>query len=84
MFFLIGWRTKAKVVGQVDRTCTKCARSTVQTVVKTRKWLTLFFVPTIPLSGDNQVVRCNVCGLIVKATSELETQLAAKAMSAKA
>jgi hypothetical protein len=84
MFFLIGVRTKAKALGQIDRTCGKCARATVQTVVETRKWLTLFFIPVIPLGGNNQVVRCNLCGLTVKGTPELQTQLAAKAMAAKA
>jgi len=84
MFFLIGVRTKAKAVGQVDRTCAKCTRSTVQTVVETRRWLTLFFIPVIPLGGASQVVRCNLCGLTLKGTPELKTQIAAKAMAAKA
>jgi hypothetical protein len=82
MFFLIGVRTKAKAIAQVDRPCTKCARSTVQTAVETRKWLTLFFVPVIPLGGASRVVRCNVCGLTLKTAGDLDTQL--KAMAAKA
>jgi hypothetical protein len=83
MFFLIGTRTKAKAIGQVDRSCSKCARSTVQTAVQTRRWLTLFFLPVIPLSGNNRVVRCNVCGLTLTASPELEMQLAARATAAK-
>ena len=84
VFFLIGVRTKAKAIGQLDRTCTKCARATVQTAVETRRWLTLFFIPLIPLGGATRVVRCNVCGLTLKAAGDLDTQLAAKAMAAKA
>jgi hypothetical protein len=84
MFFLIGVRTKAKAIAQVDRACTKCTRSTVQTAIETRKWLTLFFIPTIPLGGPTRVVRCNVCGLTLKTAGELDAQLAAKAMAAKA
>ena len=84
MFFLIGVRTKAKVIAQVDRSCTKCARSTVQTAIETKKWLTLFFIPVIPLGGANRVVRCNVCGLTLKTAGELDAQLAAKTMAAKA
>jgi zinc ribbon protein len=85
MFFLIGVRTKAKAIGQLERPCAKCARSIVQTVVETRKWLTLFFIPCIPLGGNNCAVRCNLCGLTVQGSPELKTQLAApKAMAAKA
>jgi zinc-ribbon family len=84
MFFLIGVRTKAKAIAQVDRPCNKCARSTVQTAVQTRRWLTLFFIPVIPLGGPTRVVRCNLCGLTLKAAGELDAQLAQKAMAAKA
>jgi hypothetical protein len=84
MFFLIGVRTKAKAVGQVEGPCSKCARPTVQTAVEVRRWLTLFFIPVIPLGGASHVVRCNLCGLNVKASPELKTQLATKAMAAGA
>jgi hypothetical protein len=84
MFFLIGVRTKAKAIAQVDRQCTKCARTTIQTAVETRRWLTLFFIPVIPLGGPTRVVRCNICGLTLKTAGELDAQLAAKAMAAKA
>jgi hypothetical protein len=84
MFFLIGVRTKAKVIGQVERSCTKCARFTIQTAIETRRWLTLFFIPVIPLSGNNHVVRCNLCGLTLKGSPELKSQLQTQAMAAKA
>jgi hypothetical protein len=84
MFFLIGVRTKAKTIGQMERACTKCARPTMQTKIQTRKWLTLFFIPTIPLSGNDNVVRCNLCGLTVKGSTDLKTQSAPKVMAAKA
>lgn len=84
MFFLIGVRTKAKAVGQVQRGCTKCTRPTVHTAVETRRWLTLFFIPVIPLGGNNYVVRCNLCGLTLKASPELKSQLNTQAMAAKA
>lgn len=84
VFFLIGVRTKAKAIAQLDRACTKCARPTVQTAFETKKWLTLFFIPVIPLGGATRVVRCNVCGLTLKIAGDLDAQLAAKAMAAKA
>ena len=83
MFFLIGVRTKAKGIAQVERPCTKCARNTVQTAVEAKKWLTLFFIPVIPL-GTTRFVKCNLCGLTLKAAGALDAQLAQKAMAAKA
>ena len=83
MFFLIGVRTKAKGIAQVERPCTKCARNTVQTALETQKWLTLFFIPVIPL-GSTRFVKCNLCGLTLKAVGALDAQLSQKAMAAKA
>lgn len=84
MFFLIGVRTKAKAIAQVERPCNKCARSTVQSAVEASRWLTLFFIPVIPLGGKTRLVRCNVCGLTLKAVGDLDAQLAQKALAAKA
>jgi zinc ribbon protein len=83
MFFLLGTRTKAKAIGQVERPCTKCAKNTVHTAVETKRWFTVFFIQVIPLGGS-QVVRCNLCGLTLKASPELQAQLASRAMAAGA
>jgi hypothetical protein len=84
MFFLIGVRTKAKAVGQLERACTKCARSTMQTSIESRRWLTLFLIPIIPLGGPEGKVRCNLCGLNTKATGDMKAQSLPKAIGAKA
>jgi len=83
MFFLFGMRTKAKAIGQVERACSKCARPTVFTAVESKRWFTLFFIPVIPLGGSH-VVRCNLCGLTLKASPELAAQLTLKAKAAGA
>jgi hypothetical protein len=83
MFFLFGMRTKAKSIGQVERSCSKCARSTMHNAVESQRWFTLFFIPVIPL-GSNYVVRCGVCGLTTKGSPELKSQIATKAMAAGA
>ena len=83
MLFLFGLRTRAKSLGQVERSCSKCARPTVHNAVESRRWFTLFFIPVIPLGG-NQVVWCGVCGLTTKASPELKDELATRAMAAKA
>jgi hypothetical protein len=83
MFFLFGVRNKAKAIGQMERPCAKCARSTVQTAVESKRWFTLFFIPVIPL-GSSLVVRCNLCGLMLKGSPELKNQLPSRAMAAGA
>jgi hypothetical protein len=83
MFFLFGMRKKATSLGQLDRSCSKCARTTVHVAIEAKKWFTLFFIPVIPL-GSNYAIRCGVCGLTTKGSPELKTQLSARAMAAKA
>jgi len=83
MFFLFGVRTKAKAIAQLERPCTKCARPTIFTVIESKRYFTLFFIPVIPLGGS-QVVRCNLCGITLKASPELQQQLALKAKAAGA
>jgi hypothetical protein len=83
MFFLFGARTKAKAIAQMERPCTKCGRPTVFTAIETKRWFTFFFIPVIPLGG-NHLVKCNVCGLTLKASPELKEQLILKAKAAGA
>ena len=83
MFFLFGVRRKAKVLGQVERPCSKCSRNTMQSAIESQRWFTLFFIPVIPL-GSSCAIRCNLCGLTLKGSPELKTQLASQAMAAKA
>jgi hypothetical protein len=83
MFFLFGMRRKAKVIGQMDRTCSKCARPTVHSAIESQRWFTLFFIPVIPV-GSSYLVRCNLCGLTLKGSPELKTQLAARSAAAGA
>ena len=81
MFFLFGVRNKAKAIAQTERPCAKCARGTVQTVIESQRWFTLFFIPVIPL-GSSLVVRCNLCGLTLKGSPELKNQISSRAMAA--
>lgn len=83
MLFLFGFRTKGKALGQVERSCAKCARSTMHVAVEAKRWFTLFFIPVIPL-GSSYALRCGVCGLATKGSPELKNQFAPKAMAARA
>ena len=82
MFFLFGWRTKNKSLGQTERPCSKCARPTMHSRIESKKWFTLFFIPVIPL-GTNYINRCGVCGLATKG-SPVVNQTSTKAMAARA
>jgi hypothetical protein len=83
MLFLFGVRTKAKPIAQIEYPCSKCARSTMYTAMESKRWFTLFFIPVIPL-GSTHVVRCNLCGLVLKCSPELKARLTSKAMAAGA
>ena len=83
MFFLFGMRTKSKPIKQVQYPCSKCTRPTVFTAMESRRWFTLFFIPVIPLGG-NFLIRCNLCGLTLKCSPELQAQITEKAMAARA
>ena len=84
MLFLFGLRSKAKVIGQIERSCSKCAKPTVQSAIETQRWFTVFFIPLIPI-GSSYAIRCNLCGLTVKGSEDVKKQLAApKAMAARA
>jgi hypothetical protein len=83
MFFLFGMRTKTKPIKQIQYPCSKCSRTTMFTALESNRWFTLFFIPVIPL-GRNFLIRCNLCGLTLKCSPELEAQITAQAMAAVA
>jgi hypothetical protein len=82
MFFLFGWRNKAKVLGQVERMWAKCSRPTMHAAIASKKWFTLFFIPVIPL-GSRYLNRCGVCGLTTPGLPQVP-QVSAEATSAGA
>lgn len=56
-----GYRTRNKVMGQTDYACPKCQQATAHTVVRSRRWMTLFWVPIFPIT-KNSIARCSACG----------------------
>jgi uncharacterized Zn finger protein len=83
MLFLFGLRRKATIIGQFERVCSKCGRQTVQSVIESQRWFTLFFIPVIPF-GSSYSTRCNLCGLVLKGSAELKAQASVKALAARA
>jgi hypothetical protein len=74
MFIIWGIRRKLKGLGQMGYDCAQCGRSTSHTTYRERSWLTLFFLPVIPLSKKFGL-SCNVCGRRLRAVGALEAQL---------
>jgi hypothetical protein len=64
VFLMIIWglRSRNKVLGQVPYTCQQCRRNGFHTIVRSRRWFTLFFIPIFPFSKVS-TSRCNLCGV---------------------
>jgi hypothetical protein len=84
MFFLFGFKNKAKAIAQRERACAKCSRPTMHAIVESKRWFTLFFIPVIPC-GTSFTARCGVCGLSSKCEANAaQAPSAVKTMAAKA
>ena len=58
---IYGGRSRNKVLGQKEITCSRCQRPSYHAVVRTRRWFTLYFIPLIPMY-KRTIIRCNLCG----------------------
>ena len=62
---IYGYKTASSVMGSMQQQCAKCQRVAPQTVVRTRRWATLFWIKVFPISTKT-VMRCGACGNQVK------------------
>jgi ribosomal protein L37E len=58
---IIGSRANNKVMGQQQYPCSRCGQNSYHTIVRSRRWFTLFFLPVIPINKST-TSRCNLCG----------------------
>jgi Flp pilus assembly protein TadD len=58
---IYGLRSKNKVMGQQVYLCSSCQRQSYHTIVRSRRWFTLYFIPIIPMRKST-TSRCNLCG----------------------
>ena len=58
---IYGYKTASTVMGSFQQQCPVCKRMTVHSVVRSRRWATLFWVKIFPISTKT-TMRCNVCG----------------------
>ena len=56
-----GFRSRNRVMGQTQYVCPHCHQNSFHTIVRSRRWFTLFFIPTFPFTKKS-ISRCNVCG----------------------
>jgi len=66
MYVIIyGYRTSNKIMGKMPMVCPKCQQQGAQTIVRSRRMLTLFWIPLFPIS-KNTITRCGQCGAQMK------------------
>jgi len=75
-FIIIGWPTKHKEKGEFALGwCERCRNKSVWHLQKRRQWLTIFWIPILPLSRANYQAVCEICGVSIELDSE-ETEQA--------
>jgi len=76
-FFIWGIRTKPKVIGAYNSTCSNCKKKTLHGVIKVTKYFTFFFIPLIPLS-KKVFIACEACGMKAEVKGEMKEKLLEK------
>lgn len=62
-FIIFGWPRREKFVGSASPGyCDHCQNQTMWAHLKTRRWITLYFIPVIPLERAIHFLVCDVCG----------------------
>ncbi len=56
-----GFRSRNKVMGQIQYICPNCRQNSFHTIVRSSRWFTLFFIPTFSFAKKS-ISHCNVCG----------------------
>ena len=56
-----GFRSLNRVMGQLSYPCERCQQETYHTLVRTRRFFTVFWIQVLPI-GKFTTSRCNVCG----------------------
>jgi hypothetical protein len=66
MIIIYGTRNLTKNVGGGDFHCHHCYRQAGYTLIQSRQWATLYFIPVFPVGGAERVVQCEECGSLFK------------------
>ena len=70
-FIIFGWPEKEKTIGEVaPGACPNCQNQSFWYLNKTRRWVTFFWIPILPLSRKTHYLVCDICGLGVEIEGE--------------
>lgn len=70
-FIIVGWPTRTKQLGTVaPGGCPHCENQSTWSLVKQRRWLTVFWLPVLPLSFASHVLVCDTCGTTIDIDGE--------------
>jgi hypothetical protein len=61
MFIIYGWKTSPRVIAQGDFHCPSCRQPTPYEHVDMAQYITLFFIPIIPIGSAGKFVKCQLC-----------------------
>ncbi|GGQ67307.1 zinc-ribbon domain-containing protein [Couchioplanes azureus] len=62
MFFLVGIRTKERLLSTVTLVCEICGATAPQAVVQTSTKFTAFLIPLFPVRSSRYRLECGNCG----------------------
>lgn len=67
LFVIFGWPEKFKDLGAaMPGYCPHCDNDAWLSLIKRRRWLSLFFIPVIPLGRADHYLTCSICGAAVE------------------
>jgi len=63
LFIIFGWKRRSKNLGQsYPQYCERCQNDSIFSLFKTRRWLSIFFIPVFPISRVEYFLSCDICG----------------------
>lgn len=62
MFFIMGLTTRTSTTGSGEFFCPNEGGTRPYRHLRARRWVTLFFLPLIPLGQQGEWVQCQSCG----------------------
>lgn len=66
-FIIFGWPKRTKDVGPAYYVeCVNCENAVMYWLVKARLWLSIFFVPVLPISTKGYYLVCEICGASIE------------------
>lgn len=76
-FVIFGWPKRTKEYGPAyPAVCPNCNNETHLSLVKLRRWLSLYFIPVLPLGRATYYLACEVCAAAVELETKTQVKLA--------